>query len=49
MRSVDLTDEALSAADAVLIVADHSAVDYARVVGLSADLSTRIEAAPASP
>jgi UDP-N-acetyl-D-glucosamine dehydrogenase len=31
MRSVELTDEALATADAVLIVTDHSSVDYARV------------------
>jgi UDP-N-acetyl-D-glucosamine dehydrogenase len=32
MRSVDLTDEVLREADAVVIVADHTHVDYARVV-----------------
>jgi len=31
MQSVDLTDEVLAAADAVVIVADHTDVDYARV------------------
>jgi UDP-N-acetyl-D-mannosaminuronate dehydrogenase len=32
MRSVDLTDEVLREADAVVIVANHTHVDYARVV-----------------
>ena len=32
LASVPLTDEALSAADAVVIVTDHSGVDYARVL-----------------
>jgi UDP-N-acetyl-D-glucosamine dehydrogenase len=31
MRSIPLTDEALTRADAVVIVADHSTVDYAEV------------------
>lgn len=31
LRSVDLTAEALAASDAVLLVTDHTAVDYARV------------------
>ena len=31
MRSVELTDAELAAADAVVIVADHSSIDYARV------------------
>jgi UDP-N-acetyl-D-glucosamine dehydrogenase len=31
-ESVDLTDEALAAADAVVIVTDHAAIDYQRVV-----------------
>jgi UDP-N-acetyl-D-glucosamine dehydrogenase len=31
MHSIDLTDAALQAADAVVIVADHRAVDYGRV------------------
>ena len=34
-KSVPLTDEALRAADAVLIVTDHSSIDYARVVKLA--------------
>jgi UDP-N-acetyl-D-glucosamine dehydrogenase len=34
-RSVDLTDERVRQADAVLIVTDHSTVDYARVCGLA--------------
>ena len=34
-RSVPLTDEALRDADAVMIVTDHSAVDYARVCQLA--------------
>ncbi len=33
-ESVDLTDKEISAADAVVIVTDHSAVDYQRVVDL---------------
>jgi UDP-N-acetyl-D-glucosamine dehydrogenase len=32
MRSTPLTDEALAAADCVLIVTDHSSIDYHRVV-----------------
>lgn len=35
MYSVDLTDEALSSADAVVIVTDHTAIDYARVASLA--------------
>jgi UDP-N-acetyl-D-mannosaminuronate dehydrogenase len=31
MRSIPLTDDALASADAVVIVADHSNVDYAHV------------------
>ncbi len=31
-RSVDLTDDALSSADAVVILTDHSCFDYARIV-----------------
>jgi UDP-N-acetyl-D-glucosamine dehydrogenase len=34
-RSVELTDEVLSEADAVMIVTDHSAVDYGRVCRLA--------------
>jgi nucleotide sugar dehydrogenase len=33
MESVPLTDEALTSSDAVLILTDHTAVDYERVVG----------------
>jgi len=32
LESVELTDEALSSADAVVIVTDHTSVDYGRVV-----------------
>ena len=35
LSSVTLTDEALSEADAVVIVTDHSGVDYARVLELA--------------
>jgi len=35
-RSVELTDDELREADAVLIVTDHSVVDYDRVVRLAA-------------
>ena len=35
LKSVDLSDEQLSAADLVVILTDHSSVDYARVVRLS--------------
>jgi UDP-N-acetyl-D-glucosamine dehydrogenase len=35
MRSVALTDETLRSADAVVIVADHGSVDYARVGALA--------------
>ncbi|HET6229999.1 MAG TPA: nucleotide sugar dehydrogenase [Longimicrobiaceae bacterium] len=35
MRSVDLTDDELGEADAVLIVTDHTAVDYTRVAELA--------------
>jgi UDP-N-acetyl-D-glucosamine dehydrogenase len=34
-RSIDLTDEALSSADCVVITTDHTAVDYERVVRLA--------------
>jgi UDP-N-acetyl-D-glucosamine dehydrogenase len=34
-HSIDLTDGALSAADAVVIITDHSSIDYQRVVDLS--------------
>jgi UDP-N-acetyl-D-glucosamine dehydrogenase len=34
-KSVELTDKELSAADAVVIVTDHSSVDYQRVVKLA--------------
>jgi UDP-N-acetyl-D-glucosamine dehydrogenase len=34
-KSVDLTDKELSGADAVVIITDHSAVDYQRVVKLA--------------
>jgi UDP-N-acetyl-D-glucosamine dehydrogenase len=33
LKSVQLTDEALAAADLVVVVTDHAAVDYARVLG----------------
>jgi len=36
MHSVPLTDETLGAADLVLIVTDHSGIDYARVLAKSA-------------
>jgi UDP-N-acetyl-D-glucosamine dehydrogenase len=32
LESIELTDEALSGADAVVIITDHTGVDYARVV-----------------
>jgi UDP-N-acetyl-D-glucosamine dehydrogenase len=35
LESVELTDEALCGADAVVIVTDHKAIDYKRVVTLS--------------
>jgi UDP-N-acetyl-D-glucosamine dehydrogenase len=35
LRSVELTDEALSGADCIVIVTDHSSIDYRRVVGLA--------------
>lgn len=35
LRSVELTDEELSGADCVVIVTDHSSIDYRRVVGLA--------------
>ncbi|HEX8775845.1 MAG TPA: nucleotide sugar dehydrogenase [Pyrinomonadaceae bacterium] len=35
LRSVELTDEELSRADCVVIVTDHSSIDYRRVVGLA--------------
>ena len=34
-KSVELTDEELSSADAVVIVTDHSSIDYRRVVNLA--------------
>jgi UDP-N-acetyl-D-glucosamine dehydrogenase len=34
-KSVELTDEELSSADAVVIITDHSSVDYGRVVNLA--------------
>jgi UDP-N-acetyl-D-glucosamine dehydrogenase len=34
-HSVDLTDDALTSADAVVIITDHSSIDYQRVVDLS--------------
>jgi UDP-N-acetyl-D-glucosamine dehydrogenase len=34
-RSVELTDEELKRADAVVIVTDHSSIDYQRVVDLA--------------
>jgi UDP-N-acetyl-D-glucosamine dehydrogenase len=35
LKSVDLTDEQISGADLVVILTDHSAIDYARVVRLA--------------
>jgi UDP-N-acetyl-D-glucosamine dehydrogenase len=35
LKSVDLTDEELSGSDLVVIVTDHSTIDYARVVRLA--------------
>ena len=35
MASVELTDEALSGPDAVVILTDHSSFDYARIVAKS--------------
>jgi UDP-N-acetyl-D-glucosamine dehydrogenase len=35
LSSVELTDEELSAADCVVIVTDHSGIDYRRVTALS--------------
>jgi UDP-N-acetyl-D-glucosamine dehydrogenase len=35
LTSVELTDEALSGCDCAVIVTDHSAIDYARVIGLA--------------
>ncbi len=35
LRSVELTDDELKAADCVVIVTDHSGIDYRRVVGLT--------------
>ncbi len=32
LQSVDLTDDALSGADCVVVLVGHSAIDYARVV-----------------
>jgi UDP-N-acetyl-D-glucosamine dehydrogenase len=34
-KSVELTDEELSSADAVVIITDHSSIDYGRVVNLA--------------
>ncbi len=34
-KSVDLTDEALTGSDLILIATDHPGVDYARVVQLA--------------
>jgi UDP-N-acetyl-D-glucosamine dehydrogenase len=34
-HSIDLTDGALTAADALVIITDHSSIDYQRVVDLS--------------
>jgi UDP-N-acetyl-D-glucosamine dehydrogenase len=35
LRSVELTDEELTAADCVVIVTDHSGIDYKRVTALT--------------
>jgi UDP-N-acetyl-D-glucosamine dehydrogenase len=35
LESIELTDEALGRADCVVIVTDHSGIDYGRVCGLS--------------
>jgi len=35
LKSVDLTDEQLSGADLVVVLTDHTSIDYARVVRLS--------------
>jgi UDP-N-acetyl-D-glucosamine dehydrogenase len=35
LKSVDLTDEQISAADLVVILTDHTSIDYARVVRLA--------------
>jgi UDP-N-acetyl-D-glucosamine dehydrogenase len=35
LQSVDLSDEEVRAADCVIIVTDHSQVDYVRVVNLA--------------
>ncbi|MEP6509083.1 MAG: nucleotide sugar dehydrogenase [Gemmatimonadales bacterium] len=58
-RSVELTDAELSGADAVVIVTDHSSVDYQRVVNLAkvvvdtrnatAGMSRSSSASPARP
>jgi UDP-N-acetyl-D-glucosamine dehydrogenase len=34
-KSVDLSDERLAASDLVVVITDHSAIDYARVVALA--------------
>ena len=48
-KSVPLTDAALSGADAVMIVTDHSGIDYGRVQSLAKVLvDTRAAAARAS-
>jgi UDP-N-acetyl-D-glucosamine dehydrogenase len=41
MRSVPLTPQTLSAADCVVIVTDHSAIDYAQVAKAAAVVDTR--------
>jgi UDP-N-acetyl-D-glucosamine dehydrogenase len=43
---VELTDEALSEADAVVILTDHSALDYQRVVDQAKVLIDARHAAP---
>jgi UDP-N-acetyl-D-glucosamine dehydrogenase len=46
LESVDLTDAALSEADAVVILTDHTAFDYERVVEKSKALIDARHAAP---
>jgi UDP-N-acetyl-D-glucosamine dehydrogenase len=46
LTSVDLTDEALSGADAVVILTGHTEVDYARVVELATTLIDARHVAP---
>ncbi|MGH2453075.1 MAG: nucleotide sugar dehydrogenase [bacterium] len=53
LRSSELTDEALAGADCVLILTDHSGVDYQRVAGVSRLVfdtrnATRAVASPAA-